>query len=199
MRNRTPEEYRYALHDILEEAERTSQVVDSLMVLARADSGNEALTFVETDVVSVVREAAEQGQKLARTRDSQFLLTLPEKLITLEADPDALRRAFLILMDNAVKYTPDGGSIAVMMQSDDGFVVISVADTGIGIAEQDLPHVFDRFWRADKARSREQGGTGLGLSIAHWIVEMHHGTISVQSKLGTGSRFDVKIPLEQPV
>ena len=184
MRDRTPEEYRYALNDILEEAERTSQVVDSLMLLARTDSGNEALSFVETDVVSVVREAAEQGQKLARTRDSKFLLTLPEELIPLEADPDALRRALLILMDNAVKYTPNGGSIAVTMQSDDGFVVISVADTGIGIAAQYLPHVFDRFWRADKARSREQGGTGLGLSIAHWIVEMHHGTISVQSKLG---------------
>jgi signal transduction histidine kinase len=86
------------------------------------------------------------------------------------------------------------------MHSNNGFVRISVADTGIGIAEQDLPHVFDRFWRADKARSREQGGAGLGLSIAHWIVDMHHGTISVQSKLGGGSIFEVNLPLlEQPV
>jgi heavy metal sensor kinase len=199
MRDRTPEEYRYALHEILEEAERTSQVVDSLMVLARADSGTEALKFVETDVVPVVREAAEQGQKLAKTRNSKFLSSLPDLAVPVLADPDALRRALLILMDNAVKYTPSGGSINVTLKSQDGLAVISVSDTGIGIAEEDLAHVFDRFWRADKARSREQGGAGLGLSIAKWIIEMHHGTIGVKSGPGEGARFDISIPLRQPV
>jgi signal transduction histidine kinase len=102
-------------------------------------------------------------------------------------------------MDNAVKYTPSGGSINVTLKSQDGLAVISVSDTGIGIAEEDLAHVFDRFWRADKARSREQGGAGLGLSIAKWIIEMHHGTIGVKSGPGEGARFDISIPLRQPV
>jgi signal transduction histidine kinase len=98
-------------------------------------------------------------------------------------------------MDNAAKYTPRGGSIRVNLEMRDGFAEASVSDTGIGIAAQDISRLFDRFWRADKARSREQGGAGLGLSIAKWIVEMHGGSISVQSELGKGSVFTVQVPL----
>jgi signal transduction histidine kinase len=108
-----------------------------------------------------------------------------------------LRRALLILLDNAVKYTPKDGSIRMDLQTNDRFAVVSVMDTGIGIAKTDLPHIFDRFWRADKARSREEGGAGLGLSIAKWIIEMHGGSIQVKSELGKGSTVDVRVPLHE--
>jgi signal transduction histidine kinase len=98
-------------------------------------------------------------------------------------------------MDNAAKYTPRGGSVRVGLSRKNGFAIASVSDSGIGIGPEDMPRVFDRFWRADKARSREQGGAGLGLSIAKWIVDVHGGSISVESKLGKGSVFAIRLPL----
>lgn len=196
-RDRTAEEYFGALEEILEESERTSQVVDSLMLLARADSGNESLECVPVDACAVVRGAAEQGEKLARNHGLEFAANLPEAPVPIQADGDALRRALLILIDNAVKYTPRDGSVNVKLEANDGVAIVSVSDTGIGIAKPDLAHIFDRFWRADKARSREQGGAGLGLSIARWIVEMHRGSIDVESEPGEGSTFHVRVPLDQ--
>jgi signal transduction histidine kinase len=98
-------------------------------------------------------------------------------------------------MDNAAKYTPRGGSVRVALSRSDGFAIASISDTGIGIDPADIPRLFDRFWRADKARSREQGGAGLGLSIAQWIVDMHGGSISVESEIGNGSVFAIRVPL----
>jgi heavy metal sensor kinase len=196
-RDRPSEEYLEALDDILEEAERTSQVVDSLMLLARADSGKESLECIPVDACTIVRGAAEQGERLARSQGVEFTANLPAHPIPIQADPDALRRALLILMDNAVKYSPRGGSIQVGLVSRDGCAVASVSDRGIGIGPQDLAHIFDRFWRADKARSREQAGAGLGLAIAKWIVDMHEGTISVQSEPGKGSVFEIRLPTEK--
>jgi len=102
----------------------------------------------------------------------------------------------LTLIDNAVKYTPGSGSVKVTLETDTAFAIVAASDTGIGIAKQDLAHIFDRFWRADKARSREQGGAGLGLSIAKWIVDMHGGSIDVESELGKGSIFRLRVPLD---
>jgi heavy metal sensor kinase len=195
-RDRTAHEYFEALEDILEESERTSQVVDSLMLLARADSGKESLECVATDACRVVRRAAEQGEKLARNHGLDFTVSLPNGPLTVQADGDALRRALLILIDNAVKYTPKGGSVSLKLETNNGFAIVSVSDTGIGIAKADLAHIFDRFWRADKARSREQGGAGLGLSIAKWIVEMHQGSIGVESEPGNGSTFHLRVPFD---
>jgi heavy metal sensor kinase len=196
-RDRPATEYLTALDEIQEEAERTSQVVDSLMLLARADSAKETLECVSVDAATVVRNAAEQGERLARSRGVGFVLKLPADAIPVHADPDSLRRALLILMDNAAKYTPEGGSIEVGLERRDGQAVAYVSDTGIGIAEADLPHVFDRFWRADKARSREQGGAGLGLSIAKWIVDIHGGTLTARSEPGKGSVFEVRLGIEK--
>ena len=196
-KDRPAGEYREALDDILGEAERTSQVVDSLMLLARADSGKESLECMPVDACSVIRGAAEQGEKLARTHGLEFIATVPDDPIPIQADADALRRALLILMDNAVKYTPKGGSIKVKAGTEDGFAVVSVSDTGIGIADQDRVHIFDRFWRADRARSREQGGAGLGLSIAKWVLDMHGGSIEIESELGKGSVFHLRVPLDR--
>jgi signal transduction histidine kinase len=124
------------------------------------------------------------------------LAEVPAGPIWIQADADALRRAVLILIDNAAKYTSIGGSVAVRLEARDGLAIASVSDTGIGIAKDDVAHIFDRFWRADKARSREQGGAGLGLSIAKWIVEMHRGSIDVESEPGKGSTFHLRVPLD---
>lgn len=196
-RDRPADEYLQALDDVLEESERTSQVVDSLMLLARTDSGKETLESVPVDARTVIQSAAEQGERLARNRGVGFTIEVPPDPVPIQADPEALRRALLILMDNGAKYTPGGGSVRAELSSRDGVVIASVSDTGIGIDRQDLPRVFDRFWRADRARSREQGGAGLGLSIAKWIVDMHGGSISVESQLGKGSTFAIRLPLSK--
>jgi heavy metal sensor kinase len=193
-RDRPASEYREALDDILHEAERTSQVVDSLMLLARADSGKETLDLDAVDARIIVKGAAEQGEKLARNSGLKFEWETPTAAVNIHADADALRRVFLILIDNAVKYT-QGGTVSVQISVRDGFAVTSVSDTGIGISEDDLPHIFDRFWRADKVRSRAAGGAGLGLSIARWVVDQHHGTLTAESTQGQGSVFRVLIPL----
>lgn len=195
-KDRTAEEYFRALEEILEESERTSEVVDSLMLLARADSGKETFECAGADACAVVREAADQGERLARNYGLAFEVGLPNTPVPIQADSSALRRALLILIDNAVKYTPTGGSIRVNLEKSKDFALVSVSDTGIGIARADLAHIFDRFWRADKARSREEGGAGLGLSIAKWIVEMHRGSIDVKSDLGKGSTFNLRVPLD---
>lgn len=192
-KDRPASEYREALDEILEESERTSQMVDSLMLLARADSGRETLERQPVDACAIVRGAVEQGEKLARKHGLRFSANVPDGPIPIRADADAVRRALFILIDNAVKYTPEGGAIRVDLNARDGFAIAAVTDTGIGIAKEDLAHVFDRFWRADKARSREQGGTGLGLSIAKWIVETHEGSIGVDSALGKGSVFRLQV------
>jgi len=106
-----------------------------------------------------------------------------------------LRRLVFILIDNAIKYTPDGGRVQVQLEALDGHAAIKVTDSGIGISESDIPQIFDRFWRADKVRSRGMGGAGLGLAIARWIVEQHQGSIAVQSRPDQGTVFTVSIPL----
>lgn len=196
-KDRSAKEYREALDEILEESERTSQVVDSLMLLARADSGRETLERQLADACVIVKEAAEQGEKIAQKRGLRFNANAPDRAILIQADSDAVRRALFILIDNAVKYTPEGGAVSVDLSAQDGFAVAVVTDTGIGIAEEDLAHIFDRFWRADKARSREQGGAGLGLSIAKWIAEKHEGSISVDSAPGKGSVFRLWVPMDR--
>lgn len=194
-RDRTAGEYRKALDEILEEAERTSGMLENLMLLARADSGTEGLQRATVDAGAIVQEACVQGEKLARMHGLDFTVRLPETRVAVEANGNAVRRALLILIDNAVKYTPRGGSIKVELSTRQDFAVFSVTDTGIGIAKDEILHIFDRFWRADKARSREQGGAGLGLSIAKWIVEKHDGSIEVETEPGKGSTFSVRVPL----
>jgi heavy metal sensor kinase len=196
-RNRQALEYLEALDDILEESERTSHIVDSLMLLARADAGKEVLESGPADACSISRAAVEQGEKLARINGLDFSASIPDDPIWVHADAQALRRALLILIDNAAKYTPDGGSVRIELSANAGFARFRVSDTGIGIAPADLPNIFDRFWRADKARSRSQAGAGLGLSIAKWIAETHGGSISVESDPGKGSVFSLNVPLEK--
>jgi heavy metal sensor kinase len=194
-RDRSAQEYLQSLEEILEESVRTSQVVDSLMLLARSDSGSEAMELQPVDISAVVRHAAEKGEKLVRNRQSNFSMRLLDAPVWVEGDADALLRVLLILIDNAAKYTPPGGSVSIQFAVEGSSAVATVSDTGIGIASEDIPRIFDRFWRADKARSREQGGAGLGLSIAQRIVEAHRGSIRVESAPGRGSSFHLHLPV----
>jgi signal transduction histidine kinase len=140
-------------------------------------------------------EACDQADVLARVKGVRLDKRLPDRSLSVMGDREALRRLFLILLDNAVKYTPAGGMFVVSLQHVDGYVVGAVKDTGIGISAEDLPFVFDRFYRVDRARSRDQGGVGLGLAIGHWITQAHGGTIRVESELNVGSQFTVQLPV----
>jgi heavy metal sensor kinase len=187
-RTRTSDEYRQALAEILQEAERTSQVVETLMLLARVDSGKERLAVGTVDVTEILNWAAEAGEKLAHANGLEFSLRSEEPVAVL-GDAHALQRAVLILLENAAKYTPSGGWIRLEGGCRGQYGLISVADSGIGITGEDLPHIFDRFWRADPARTRDDGGAGLGLSIANWIAAAQGGNIEVASEPGKGSVF----------
>src|SRR5260370_27760172 len=136
------------------------------MLMARADSGKEMLECEPVDARVVMRGAVEQGEKLVRNHDLLFTADLPPAAIPIRADADALRRALLILIDNAAKYTPQGGSVTVCLAARNGYAVASVEDTGFGIAKEDAVHIFHRFWSADKARSLGHDAAALGWTIA---------------------------------
>lgn len=204
-----PEAERQAIwRDIRDEVRRLGRLVSDLLSLARAESGQPLerrpveLDRLVTDVLRAMRG------EMARHR----LAVAHLEPITVPGDPDRLRELLVILLDNAIRYTPDGGRIRVWVAwrspgtpphplpggNPPLGVELGVEDTGIGIAKEDLPHIFERFYRADKARSRQTGGTGLGLAIAKWIVEAHGGHIHAESEPGKGSRFVVRLPAPPP-
>jgi heavy metal sensor kinase len=193
-RDRDKTEYREALTQVLDEANRMGVLIDSLMTLARMDSGAETLGFTEVDITSIFREASLAGQSLARSKQIQFDREISDTPILVSGDAHALRRLFIILIDNAVKYTPSGGRVFIALNASGDDAVAEFRDSGIGISEEDLPFIFERFYRADKARSGETGA-GLGLSIARWIAEAHRGSIRVESVVGRGSTFEIRIPV----
>jgi heavy metal sensor kinase len=194
-RSRGDAEYREALRHILLEAERTTSLVEELLSLARADCGREKLHPDPLDLRALIAETGSEWQQLIEARNLQFKMDLANREIPVLADRVAVQRLLAILLDNAVKYTPPPGVIELRLEEKDQSAVICVRDSGIGIAEEDQSKIFERFYRVDKARSREFGGAGIGLAIAQWIVQQHHGSISVQSRLGHGSTFLVKMPL----
>ena len=196
-RQRPESEYREALAEILTELEGTSRLIDDLLFLARADSGAEVLPLSRTDLIAILRAASDQGRKLAEAKPLTFEVHYPDHPVIVDGDPPALRRLLLILIDNAVKYTAAGGHVTIRMVPGDGMVTVEVRDSGIGIPEEDLPRVFERFYRADKARSSQTGGAGLCLAIASWIVNVHGGSIEVQSRAGEGATVRVGFPLPE--
>ena len=194
-RERTREELVGAMGKILRESERTARLVDDLLLLARADSNTHDLQLVPTDISLTGRDAAELALTLAKAKNIQVSADIPSNPMIVNANERLIEQLWLILLDNAVKYTPEGGEVRFAMQAVNSHMETSVSDTGIGIAPRDLPHVYDRFWRADKVRSRNAGGTGLGLSIARWIVQTHGGDIDIRSEPGRGSQVTVRFPL----
>jgi len=191
-----PQEALAPLEETLQEVNRMTELLDSLLTLARADEGRAELHREQVDLREIIEEAGETGELLAEHAGVGMEMRLPREPVVVAVDRSRVRQLALNLIENAVKYTPRGGQVSVELAGNDGRVTFTVADTGIGIAPGDLPHVFDRFWRADSARTRtsERAGTGLGLAICKWIAEAHGGTIDVQSRPGRGTTFTVGLP-----
>jgi len=154
------------------------------------------LVFESFSLADMVAGAMEQVVPLASQRGVDLHLA-PSPTVMLKADEDLMLQLLLNLLDNAIKYTPAGGQVTVDWSADDGWIELKVRDTGLGISEEHIPYVFDRFYRVDKARSRSEGGAGLGLAISRWIVEAHSGSISVESAPGKGSTFTVRMPIQR--
>ena len=195
-RSRGDAEYREALRHILLEAERTSALVEELLSLARADSGRETLRISSVDLSTIVREVSEQWRELMAARNLTFTCDVTDEELAVLGDRNALQRLLTVLLDNAAKYTPAPGTVDLHLEMTGELAAIRVSDSGIGIALEDQPKIFDRFYRADKARSRNLEGAGIGLAIAQWIVQQHKGSITVQSSPGKGSTFLVQLPLQ---
>lgn len=188
-----------ALEEALAETARMADLVDSLLTLARADEGRFDIHREPLELVPMVEDVFETAQILGEEAGITVTLLALEPVAVL-GDPVRLRQLFLNLLTNAIKYTSRGGTVTVALERRGEFAALAVHDTGVGIAAADLPYIFDRFWRADRARSRgaERGGFGLGLAIAQWITHAHGGTITVASRLGRGSTFTVTIPAIAP-
>jgi heavy metal sensor kinase len=194
-RSRGEAEYKESLRHILLEAERTTALIEQLLSLARADSGRETLHMESVDLRQTLGSVVEGWQQVATLRSLRFSANLADQESLVMGDGTALRRVADILLDNAFKYTPSPGSVQLSLERRGESAVITVQDSGAGIAEEDQAKIFERFYRVDKARSREQGGAGLGLAIARWIVTQHRGSIEVESHPGQGTAFRVELPI----
>ena len=179
--------------DVRDEVKKMTKLVSDLLIVARSDNKALKLKPTKFDLGAVVAQTARLMQPLAEQKKITLVAEeMPKNMIY--ADEQKIRQLILILVDNAVKYTPEGGCVTVhFCKAEKGKVAFAVADTGIGIAKEDQDKVFDRFYRVDKARSREMGGNGLGLAIAQEIVNMHRGNISLSSELGKGTTFVVTL------
>jgi signal transduction histidine kinase len=180
-------------HQILDEVDQLNSIVGDLTTLALADSRQLRVDRRPMELTGVVRELMEHTEPLAEERG----VTMKPELnggVSVQGDPVRIRQLLLILLDNALTYTPSGGEVFVGVGRVNGKARITINDTGVGIPEKDLPHIFDRFYRADKARNSENGGSGLGLAIAKWIVEAHKGFIEVRSVPGEGTQVSVSLP-----
>jgi len=191
-----PAERLIALEEALHETTRMADLVDQLLTLARADEGRFDLHREPVELAPLVRDVYETALILGEA--SGLAVSMPAcEEATVMGDRTRLRQLFLNLVTNAIKYTPRGGEVEVTLRRAGDVATLSVRDTGIGIAAADLPYIFDRFWRADRVRSRgsERGGFGLGLAISQWIVQAHGGTLTASSRLTRGTVFTVTLPL----
>jgi heavy metal sensor kinase len=193
-RKRTSAEYERLLRSLREDASRMTQLVSELLTRARADAGQQLLTSEELDLGGLVSSVVQAMQPLALQRSIQ-LADDAQPHVTISGDQTRLSQLLINLVDNALRYTPSGGRVHVAVKEEAGWAELSVVDTGIGIAAEHLPHLFERFYRADPARARTDGGAGLGLAIAEWITQAHGGQIRVASEVGRGSTFTVRLPL----
>jgi heavy metal sensor kinase len=180
-----------SLEAIESEVKRMTRLVGDLLMLAQADSGRLPLHEEPVELGTLALEVYRQAKVLAV--DVELKLGAVEA-VRVMGDPDRLKQLLLNLVTNALKYTPSGGKVTIAVKQEAGSALMIVSDTGTGIPKEDIPYIFDRFYRVDKARARQLGGSGLGLSIAQWIAEVHRGRIRVESELGKGSTFTVQLP-----
>lgn len=182
------------IRSLSEEAATLSRLIDDLQELSLADAGELTLITQPEDVARLIRETVTTSQAKATAKGLTFTTDLPEGLPEVNIDLHRIRQVLLNLLENAVAHTREGGRITVSARQRDGQIYISVADTGEGIPPEDLPMIFERFYRVDKSRTRATGGSGLGLTIAKRLVEAHGGTIEVRSQPGRGSVFTFTLP-----
>jgi len=192
-------QYRDIIGSMLEEANHLTRLVDSLLTISRADAGHIQLNRVQTGLMDLAQESAALLEVLAEEKGQQISVQ-GDQSVAVYADRVILRQALVNLIDNAVKYSPPAGKISVYVKRlDSKEAMVEVEDSGPGIAPEHQSKIFDRFYRSDKARSREAGGAGLGLSIAKWAVESHGGLIELQCGDSSGCTFRVRLPLETQV
>lgn len=190
----TVESQRYWINNAYDETLRMNKMIQDLLFLARVDSGQNELERQEVDLTFLLHDVNEKLMPLAVNQGMQIFGDIEENLM-IQGDPNKIRQLMVILIDNAIKYSKSQTKIIVKGKSlNKHGILIEVIDHGIGMEEEDADRVFDRFYRSDKVRSREQGGTGLGLSIAKWIVDMHKGEISIESKPKEGTTVIVQLP-----
>ena len=180
------------IEDVRDEVKKMTKLVSDLLTVARTDGKANQMRLVRMDLVSAVQQTVRIMRPFAEKKDIVIDEELPKR-VEIHADEQKIRQLILILVDNAVKYTPEHGRISVCVQEDRGSVKLSVSDTGIGIAPEHQERIFERFYRVDKARSRRMGGNGLGLAIAREIVEAHGGSIAVESEPGKGTTFHIRL------
>ncbi len=184
-----------SLESIRIEVDRMTRLVGDLTLLARADAGGLPLDKKQIELDNLLFEVYRQFSVIEKP--VEVLVTAVDQVCVM-GDADRLKQLFINLIDNAIKYTPDGGKVTISLSVVDKNAQFVVSDTGLGIPAEDLPHIFDRFYRVDKARTRAQGGSGLGLSIAKWVAQAHGGDIFVESMVGEGTTFTVSLPALVP-
>ena len=186
---------RQRLSNIVTQTKSMSALITNLLFLARHEGKLNPQDIAKIDLVELLNSLAKEYKVLAQESGLKFNLELPIKSLEVCGDRDLLQQGIRNLLDNAVKYTPTGGMVTLQLTLKPRRVLITVGDTGIGIPAADLPHIFDRFYRVDKARTRETGGFGLGLAIAQQIIQAHNGKITVESAAGKGTKFQICLPL----
>jgi signal transduction histidine kinase len=191
------ESHRRALLQICAEAEKNTRLLDSMLMLARTDSGVQPLNLTSVNLQDSLEKAANICRYLAEAKAIDFRVATDFKEILVWADAVQLHRLWLLLIDNAIKYTPVGGVVAIQIRRNSGEApACEITDSGIGISEDSLPNIFDRFFRAENARIQTDVGSGLGLTIGRWITDAHRARIEVRTKVGEGSTFRVIFPVE---
>lgn len=190
------EEMQALLVSNLEEITRMSRIIEDLLLLSKSDIGEMPLRLESLELNSLLTELFSQAAVLGESKDIAVRYFPAAGQVPFHGDNLRLRQLFLNLLTNAIKYTPAGGEVEMTLVKEGGDALVSVKDTGIGIAEEHLPHIFERFYRVDKLKNQDDGGSGLGLSIVEWIVDAHGGEIKVNSVPGKGTEFIVKLPLK---
>jgi heavy metal sensor kinase len=194
-RTQTIEQYQEVITSSLEEVIRLSKVVESLLEISRAESGQVRLRFELLNLSKIATDVCEDLEILAMEKHINLRYEI-QPFVSLIADEMRLHQLLLNVIDNAIKYTYEDGSVSVKVLVENTNAKIVVSDTGVGIPEEDAPHIFNRFYRVDKSRSHDVTGTGLGLSIVKWIVDAHKGTIEVASTHGVGTTFTITLPAD---
>jgi heavy metal sensor kinase len=194
-KERSLSDYQRSLEIISQEARQMSSLIDKLLTLARADAGKEQWNFTELDLGKFITNLSTDAEVLCQEKGLSFQLGQPQDLVV-KGDEARLRELFMNLLDNAIRYTPAPGTVSISLRREGQMAVVAITDTGVGIPAEDIPFIFERFYRVDKSRSRAEGGTGLGLAICRHIAEAHGGKIEVESQVGVGSTFSVWLPLQ---